>query len=296
VLWNRTPSPVSYTLPAAMPTATLVDRGGVTQSVAAANGYYTLPLPVATANLISAPDDYIVGGDPLILIETDTISPTSSLAALPAVNIGTAITLTWTASDDASGVWYTEIQSSTSSNGPWATIAGLGETQGVTEIVHYGDHDRTYYFRARARDRVGNWELWPSSSEVSTTVDADTELHWRIDILFNDSNRNGVWDRVVSGTLKPEITLTHVSMRFVDQDWNIITSVISDSWRFTETLLPGTYTFVADWQDPSGDDWVFAEWFELDGKVDPLYAPASPTIGLVPIWVSYLPVVVSNRY
>lgn len=296
VLWNRAPSPFTYTLEAAMPTATLVNRVGMTQVITAANGYYTIPLPVATANLVSNPDDYIVGGDPLILIETDTVSPTSSMAPLPAVNQGTPITLAWTASDTESGIWYTQVQVGTSPGGPWSTFADWGETQGVTQTVYYGEHDWTYYFRARARDRVGNWEPWPASFEVSTTVDAHTELRWRIDTLFNDSNRNGVWDRVLTGTLKPEITLTHVSMRFLDEDWHTIASVISDSWRFTETLLPGTYTFIADWQDSDGDGWSYVESLELDGTVSPLYAPVSTTIGLLPREDSYLPLVLANQF
>jgi hypothetical protein len=165
----------------------------------------------------------------------------------------------------------------------------------VTETVYRAERDGTLYFRARARDRVGNWEPWPASFEVSTTVDVSTELRWRIDTLFNDSNRNGEWDRVVSGTLKPEITLTHVSMRFVDEDWHTIASVVSDSWSFTETLMPGTFTFMAEWEDADGDDWIVIEQWELDGTVDPLVAPLSTTVGLLPRWDHFLPLILSNR-
>jgi hypothetical protein len=291
VLWNRTPNPVTYPQEAAMLTATLVDRWGVTQTVSAVNDVYSLTLPAATASLVSDPNDYIVGGDPLILIETDIVSPTSALAPLPSVNKGTPITLTWTASDTESGVWYTEIQVGPSPTGPWTTFAGWGQTQSVTQTVYYGEHDATFYFRARARDRVGNWELWPASFEVSTTVDADTELHWYVGTLFNDSNRNGEWDRIGTGSLKPEITLTHVSMRFVDEEWHVITSVISNSWRFTETLLPGTYTFVAEWEDDDGGGWIYYQSLILNGVVDPLYAPLSDIVGLLPWQDVYLPVV-----
>jgi hypothetical protein len=294
VLWNRTPNPVSYTLPAAMPTALLIDRWGMTQMINATNGVYTLPLAVATANLVSDPSDYIVGGDPLVLIETDTVTPTSYLAPLPAVNQGIPITLTWTTSDTGSGVWYTEIQASTSPTGPWTTVAGLEQTQAVTQAVYRSPYDTTYYFRARARDKVGNWEPWPASFEVSTTVDADTQLHWTVGTLFNDSNRNGLWDRDPgTGTLKPEITLTHVSMRFVDEDWHVITSVISNSWQFSATLRPGTYTFVAEWEDALGDGWLRFESVTLDGTVDPLSRIFDP-LGLLPRQTIYLPIALSK--
>jgi hypothetical protein len=297
VLWNRTPNPMTYTVEAAMPTATLIDRWGVTQTVTAANGYYTLPLPVATANLVTYPDDYVVGGDPLILIETDTVSPTSNLNPLPARTHSIAVDLTWTASDADSGIWYTEIQSSTSPSGPWATFAGWSETQGVTETVYRAQQPGTVFFRARTRDRVGNWEAWPASFEVSTTVDADifTEFHWQVDTLYNDSNRNGVWDRVGTGSLKPEITLTHVSMRFVDEEWRTIASVISDSWRFTQTLPPGSYSFVAEAGDADGDGWIYLESWDLDGTIDPLYAPATTTLGLLPREDIHLPILLKTR-
>lgn len=296
VVWNRTPHPVTYTLPAAMPTATRVDRWGVTQTISATNGVYTLSLPLATANLVSDTHDYIVGGDPLILVETDVVSPTSALAALPTVTKGSAVTLTWTATDTAAGVWYTEIQTGSSPTGTWTTFAGLDQTQGATRTVYYGEHDVTYYFRARARDRVGNWEPWPAGLEVSTTVDSDTELRWYVGTFFNDSNRNGVWDRGLTGTFKPEITLTQVSMRLVDEAWHdVVTPVVSNSWRFTATLLPGTYTFMAAAEDGDGDGWLYWAPLLLDGVIDPLYAPLSDTVGLLPRQDIYLPLVLIYR-
>lgn len=294
VLWNRTPNQVTHAQPAAMPTATLVDRWGVTQTINAISDTYNLVLNGATANLVSDPNDYIVGGDPLILIETDTVSPTSTLAPLPSVTKGAPITLTWSASDAGSGVWYTQIQASTSPDGPWTTVADWGQTQGLTQTIYTGEHNLTYYFRARARDQVGNWEPWPASYEVSTTVDADTEFRFRVNMLFNDSNSNGEWDPIDPGTLKPEITLTQVSMRFVDEEWHTVTSVISDSWHFTMTLLPGTYTFIAEWEDPDGDDWSYAESLELDGRIDPYNAPSSDIIGLRPHRYFFLPLLLSR--
>jgi hypothetical protein len=290
-LWNRTPNPTTFNLEAAMPTATLVDRWGTAQTISATNGTYALPLPAATANLVSNPSDYIVGGDPLIVIETDVVSPTSALLPLPAVTQGAAITLTWTTSDTGSGIWYTEVQQSTSPTDSWQTLAGYPLTRGISQTVTYGGHDETYYFRARARDRVGNWEPWPAQFEVSTTVDADTDLTWDIDALFNDSNRNGQWDRNGTGSLTPEITLTHVSMRFTDETWHTITETVGDGWTFTRNLLPGTYHFVAEWEDARGAEWVYRQSLDLDGRADPLQAPDTNIIGLWRREEVYLPLV-----
>jgi hypothetical protein len=294
VLWNRSSNPATYTLEAAMPTATIVDRRGTTQTISATDGTYTLPLPAATANLVSNPSDYIVGGDPLIVIETDVVSPTSALLPLPAVTQGTAITLTWTTSDTGSGIWYTEVQQSTSPTGSWQTIAGYPLTRGTTQTVTYAAHDQTSYYRARARDRVGNWEPWPAQFEVSTTVDVDTDLYWAIDALFNDSNRNGQWDRAGIGSLSPEITLTQVSMRFSDETWHTITATVGGGWAFTRTLLPGTYHFVAEWQGPDGAEWTYRQDLDLDGRVDPLHSPGTNVIGLLRRGDVYLPLLLAG--
>ncbi len=284
VLWNRTPNPVTYTLPAAMPQATLVDRWGVTRTITATQGVYTLSLPVATANLASDPTDYIVGGDPLLLIETDTTPPTSTMLALPTLTIGQRVTLTWQMGDVGAGPWYVEVQVASAPDGPWQTAATWPATEGVTQTVYLGRHGQTAYFRARARDRVGNWEDWPATYEVSTTVDADTELHWRVEGLFADADGDGL-----QGSLEVPLTAT---MRFVDeQGRDVVSPTVGNSWAFTVTLLPGTYTFSAFATDDAGQRWAAYISLTLDGSVDPLQAPANPRVGLVPWNQVYLPLV-----
>ncbi len=293
LVWNRTPDPVTYTLSAAMPSATLVDRWGLTRTLTATQGVYSLTLPAATANLGSDPDDYIVGGDPLILIETDLVSPTSALHPLPRVNQGAPVTLTWTASDTQSGVWYLQVQASPSPTGPWSILLDWPQTVGVSRTAFTGVHSQTYYLRARARDNVGNWELWPAGYEVSTTVDADTELHWGIDAFFGDADRDGIWDRPGTGSLvtgATEISLTQVSMRFVDQSQSVVTQTVGDGWHFTSTWLPGVYTFSAQITDVHGVAWSGDYVLALDGRVDPLYAPPEKTFGLLPTRRLYLPI------
>jgi hypothetical protein len=83
-------------------------------------------------------------------------------------------------------------------------------------------------------------------------------------------------------------------MRFVDEEWHTITATIGDSWHFTETLSLGNYTFVAEWQDPDGDHWVYLKSLSLNGRIVPLYAPESDTLGLSPRQDSFLPVVLRN--
>jgi len=120
VLWNESPVTGVYTLPATIPTATFVDRWGITRTVTATNVLtgtaeyyvYTATLPVATANLVSNPNDYIIGGDPLIVIESEAPSepPTSTVHPLPGVTYSPTFTVTWEGRDNQSGVWLYDVQ------------------------------------------------------------------------------------------------------------------------------------------------------------------------------------------
>jgi hypothetical protein len=75
VLWNATPQPVEFDYAATRPTATLVNRRGVTQTIEASDDVYRLQLPGATANLVSNPSDYFIGGQPYLIIEDDMRVP-----------------------------------------------------------------------------------------------------------------------------------------------------------------------------------------------------------------------------
>ncbi len=172
VLWNtRGDHTTNYAHPAILPTATLVTHRGVTQTLTAAAGSFDLELTPATANL--HPDGiYFIGGPPVLLLQTDTVSPTSELRSLSPIDAHNQVTLTWEAADDLAGYWYEEIQRAPAPTGPWETIAGLSQTENATQTIITlpppGSYYQAWYFRARARDRVGNWESWPARAEIST--------------------------------------------------------------------------------------------------------------------------------
>lgn len=88
VVWNTLPTPTAITLPATVPTATLVDKMGHSTSISAQNGNFSLYLPGATANNGANPNDYIIGGSPFLLIEappapTPTPTPAVISATVP---------------------------------------------------------------------------------------------------------------------------------------------------------------------------------------------------------------------
>src|SRR5579884_2862613 len=86
VIWNVSPQAGTVTLPAYSRAATIVDKYGREQPLAATNGYYQLNLEPSRNN--SDPRDrtlYLVGGSPSIIVEdmTQAITPAPTLTFTP---------------------------------------------------------------------------------------------------------------------------------------------------------------------------------------------------------------------
>ncbi len=72
VAWNQKPDAISLAIPALSAQAMLYDKFGASQQVVAQSGQYQITLQPATDNSDPAnPDDYVVGGSPVILVESD---------------------------------------------------------------------------------------------------------------------------------------------------------------------------------------------------------------------------------
>ncbi|MCS7003198.1 MAG: hypothetical protein NZ518_10160, partial [Dehalococcoidia bacterium] len=71
VLWTMGPAPAVATLPAFANTATIVDKYGRARTTGPTGGAYLLELAPATANTVPGdPSAFLVGGSPLIVIES----------------------------------------------------------------------------------------------------------------------------------------------------------------------------------------------------------------------------------
>ncbi len=298
VLWNEGPTTSVYTLPAAIPTATFVDRWGMTRTVTAtdllvgtpAYWIYTATLPGATANLASSPNDYFIGGEPLIVIETETPaqSPTSTVHPLPEVTFTSAFTVTWEGKDNQAGIRFFDIQVRDGAGGEWVDWQPMTvDTSG--QFV--GEHNHTYYFRSRATDQVGNRTPWPEQPQARTRVDFLSELWFEIGSLFADENRNGVRDKTITGTgtMTPagEITLTNVALRFVDGSGaDVVTPTVGGAWAFTTTVsAEQTYVLRAISADHMRLLWF--RWPSGERMVTVTY----PALGLWRVSRVYLPLI-----
>jgi len=191
VLWNDSPATSVYTLPAVLGSATLVDRWGVTGTMMATGEVYTFTLPGATANRpVPHEDDYIIGGEPIIVVEAETPNapPTSTVHPLPEVTCFPAFTVTWEGRDNQAGVWRYDVQVRDGADGEWVAWQ---DSVTVTSAQFTGLHGHTYHFRSRATDRVGNREAWPEEPQARTSLDLLGTLTLSVGGFFADENRTG---------------------------------------------------------------------------------------------------------
>jgi hypothetical protein len=301
VLWNESAITGVYTLPATLPTAAFVDRWGVTRTVTATSvltgvkGYaiYTSTLPAATANLVSNADDYIIGGDPILIIESEKFNepPTSTVHPLPGVTVSSTVTITWEGHDNQSGVWTYDVQVRDGIDGEWSDWK---TSSVVTSSRFAGQHGHAYYFRSRATDRVGNRAPWPEEPQAATTFTLSSELWFSVGAFFNDDNRNDTWDEPITGTgtisFTEEVTLTGVSLWFRDAAGNdVVTPTVGAAWVFSTTIFAGELyqlrAVVTDYGRTLSFTWPSA------GKV---YSRTYPALGLWPIERIYLPMVLRS--
>lgn len=267
VLWNTAGAPVTYSHPAVLPTATLIDVRGQTMPLTATDGAFTLTLPGATANN-SADGRFLIGGAPLLLLQEDTRAPTITLQPLPNL-VGTPeLALTWDVVDPGSGYWYAEIARSTAPGGPWHVVAGVGATQDLTTTVVQLPASGPWSFRARARDRAGNWSPW--TSPVSTTAILTRTVSLSVTTYLEEPG---------------EVPTTTV-LSWFGPAGQLISTTVGTTWRITRTVDAGTHTLWARAPDHLAPPYRFT----VIGGLDLL--PLDVSLGLRPIrGRAFLPII-----
>lgn len=240
VLWNSSPTTTAYTYPAILPTATVLNHRGETQTVTAVNGAFNLTLSGATSN--NHPEgEYIIGGPPVLLIQADTVPPISGLRPFPQVTASSTFTLSWDVEDVGSGYWYEEVERAAGPTGPWTRIAGLSQTQGVTQTQVSILSNGTWYFRSRARDRAGNWEAWPLSAELSTTV-ASTQTVTLSVTAFSDLNGNDSKE-----TEEPWVE--DATLLWKGPTGTPLLDAVGGPWEITQEVLTGPHSLYLSHSD-----------------------------------------------
>ncbi|MBI2955596.1 MAG: hypothetical protein HYY30_14870 [Chloroflexi bacterium] len=164
------------------PRAILMDKAGRQQPVTARDGAYVLDARPATNNnnfncytpAGCDPNDYIIGGDPTILIEPDATVPPSVVNPLPS-GVNAPFTVAWRPTkalpggarydvqfmDPEDGVWRNWLVSTTDTSGTFGTSAT------PVRLNH------TYVFRSRVTDASGrliDGYDYPQNGMASTVV------------------------------------------------------------------------------------------------------------------------------
>jgi len=164
VLWATVGSEVSAKVSATGDRATLISQDGSSGVIFPQDGFYFLDLPAATNQNLPNDDAYMIGGRPYILVEKDTLPPSSWVKPLPDYS-ASSFTVSWEGRDPGSGiasydVWYNE------DGGPLQFWMSTSETNSIFN----GEVGHTYGFAVRARDNAGNQEDLPSAIQASTTT------------------------------------------------------------------------------------------------------------------------------
>lgn len=275
VLWNTVSTPTVFSYPAILPAATLVDQRGITRTITPSGTSYFISLPGATANNGLSPSDYIIGGEPYLVIEADTVPPTTTIHVESSST--PTLTVAWEGADDAAGIWMYDVQVQESITGTWANWLTSATTVSGT---YTASRPGAWCFRARAWDRAGNRGDW------SAVACPTREVRLMVSEVYGDENGNGVRDWG-----EPAITAT---LRLLDgKGVDVISPTVGSSWEFTTTLPIGLYTLAVipeGWPSPP-PGWM-PRWIPVGVEFWPGVLDIPLSVGLLPHRVSvYLPLV-----
>jgi hypothetical protein len=106
-------------------------------------------------------------GNPQTSTRIDTEPPTVFVNPLPPTTISQFFTLSWSGTDNLSGVAHYDVQWRVN-GGNWEML--LEESPQTFFQITGAQNGATYDFRIRATDNVGNSDEWPDNPQTSTSV------------------------------------------------------------------------------------------------------------------------------
>lgn len=180
VLWNSSGTPQLARLPAAGERARLADKYGTERTIIPSGGQYTVLLSPAS-NYDYVNSCYLLGGDPLLLIEDVVAGPSSRVRPLPEYVSSLSFVVEWERLDGGEGSVGFDVQFREGEEGSWQTwLEDTAETSAVfgPENPVAVAEGQTYYFRCRTRDEARAVEPYPADDgDAHTTVPYSIKGH-----------------------------------------------------------------------------------------------------------------------
>ena len=215
--WSLNTQAQTAEIPATGTSGRLVRLDGTTTVVTPNAGIYEVSLSGATnANWPDGQGGYGMGiyGEPVLLIETDTLPPSASILDLPAYSPQT-FDVTWHARDWGSGVISTSVYVKVD-DGDWELWQEGVDAYGTAS--YSGEAGKSYSFSVAAKDRLG-YKLEADTPLASTTVAEHSSVTGRV---INPANEAAVGVQVSIGATTAK---TDASGRFTMTvpigSWNI---------------------------------------------------------------------------
>ncbi len=260
------------------PIASALGTTGIirTLTITPTGGIYTLTLPPATNRNSGIPGDtnYYIGGRPYLLVERDTLPPTSTVEPLPPSS-APAFVVRWAGQDLGSDiasfdVWF---------NDDGGTLQVWMTNTTATSATFTGVVGHTYGFAVRARDQAANEEPIPTAPQASTVVvvgvpvsgtvmDADGGMVIGATVTISGANtlsevtsgEGGLW----SAALSEGEYAFHASAPGYGTWPAPRHAAVSDSTHITLTLAPAVNAVTAgDFEGPNAWD----AWARPNGEV-----------------------------
>jgi len=150
-------------------------------------------------------------------IRLDTAAPSASISS-PAISTNVSKTkifgVSWAAADSGSGLASCDVQYKIGSGGAWTNwVSGIA----AASADFAGKPGKTYYFRARAIDAVGNIGAWSSESKTIVPFDQNSKIAKRVGFagtMSKASSGNFLGTLRYSSTAGEEIAYTATGSYF----------------------------------------------------------------------------------
>jgi len=185
----------------------------------------------------------------IVTYEPDTVVP-DSFATAP-LYANAAISVNWTASDDASGVASVKLWYKNERTGMWMDTESEAQSgESGTFVYTPADSDGVYYFATRATDKAGNEELLPPGTGDATVIYDTAAPDVPVITTNSGADFSSFTDTLtLEGSCSADTALIYVN----GTEDNVLHTPGGMIWTHTGTLSQGENPFSVTARDAAGN-------------------------------------------